>query len=110
MNSPENEIREFFTEMKTEDSRLAPPPFPGLPQRKIRRKTRMRLPLLAVASVLLLFVCYWLLIPAQPPASSPQVLVISGESQNTNSTESLLAHPDPLLSWESPSASLIADF
>lgn len=110
MKSSEDDIKDFFTELKAKDEQLTPPPFPGLPQRKAKGRVRILFPLLAAASVLLLL-AFWRTTPvAIPSEDQAQILVISLEPKKETQTESLIADPEPLFSWESPSASLIADF
>lgn len=111
MTLPEDDLKDFFAELRAKDDRVAPPPFTGLAKGKSRRKVwHLAAPLGAAASILLLFL---LLRPGQETTAVPSpasVLVISLETRQEAGTESLLSTPDPVFSWESPSASLIADF
>jgi hypothetical protein len=111
MTHPEDDFKDFFAELRAKDDQVAPPHFPGLAKQRSGRKVwRLAAPLAAAASFLLLFLLYR---PGPDTAVSPSsssVLVISLETKQEAGTESLLSTPDPVFSWESPSASLIADF
>ena len=118
MTLPEDDLKDFFAELLSEDERISPPPFTGLPKRKpVRKVWGLTVPLGtaatffgAAATVLLLFLLYR---PSPDSATVPSpvnVLVISLEAEKEPGTESLLNTTDPVFSWESPSASLIADF
>lgn len=111
MTLPDDDFKDFFAELRAKDDQIAPPPFPGLAKRTSGKKVwRLAAPLAAAASFLLLFLLYR---PSSDTTATPppsNVLVISLETKQEAGTESLLSTPDPISSWESPSASLIADF
>lgn len=118
MNLPEDDLNDFFAELRAEDDRYPTPSFTGLPGYEPSKKVR---PLAryfgatatffgAAATILLLVLLY---LPGPDTTADPDpisVFVISLESWNDPGTTSLLSTPDPISSWESPSASLIADF
>jgi len=109
MNLPEDDLKDFFAGFRQEDERVTAPPFNGLPRRKLRY---LALPLsMGIAAAGLLLILFFRLGDSPPAMSTPQnVLVITLEAEQSTDTKSLLAVPDPVSSWESPSASLIADF
>lgn len=112
MTPSENDLKDFFTALRADDERTAAPPFPGLEQRKPWRRVRyLTLPLGAAATILFLLLVFH---PAPEKLSAPDaanVIVISLENRpDDTGTEYLLSAQDPISSWESPSASLIADF
>jgi hypothetical protein len=111
MTLPEDDLKDFFAELRADDDQVAPPTFTGLVKRKPRRKVwHLATPLGAAASVLLLLLLYRPSPDASLTPSPSSVLVISLETKQEAGTESLLSTQDPVFSWESPSASLIADF
>jgi hypothetical protein len=111
MTLPEDDLKDFFAELRAEDEQVAPPPFTGLVKRKSGLKVwRLAAPLGAAASILLLFLLYRPEPDTSATADPTSVLVISLETMQEHGTESLLSISDPVFSWESPSASLIADF
>ena len=109
MTPSEDDIKDFFAELKAQDEQVAPPAFTGLPGRK-KGRLRYLLPLTAAASVLLLL-AFWRTTKDNLSSQTPsEVLVISFGPDQEPPTETLLADPESVYSWESPSASLIADF
>ncbi len=108
--TPTEDIQDFFAELKAYDERVAPPYFPGLPVKKRARGLRYLVPLAVAASVLLLL-AFWPIKPAEATGvGGTETLVISLGEQGDATTETLLVGPESMYSWESPSASLIADF
>jgi hypothetical protein len=111
MTLPEDDLKDFFAELRAEDGQVAPPLFNGLPKRKTGLKIwQLAAPMGAAATILLLFLLYR---PGPDAAAAPSptsVLVITLETNQASGTASLLSNTDPVFSWESPSASLIADF
>lgn len=118
MSLKEDDLKDFFAEFRADDKRVSPPLFTGLPKRKPTKKPlRLSTPFgmattffSAAATILLLFLVYWPSPDAAALPSPTNVLVISLETKEETGTESLLTTTDPVFSWESPSASLIADF
>ncbi|WP_020569723.1 hypothetical protein [Neolewinella persica] len=111
MTPQEDDLRDFFSELRAEDEQTAAPLFTGLPRRKPRIKIwQLATPLGAAATILLLFLLYRPSPDATAATSPTNVLVISLEASEDPGTESLLSITDPVSTWESPSASLIADF
>ncbi len=109
MNPSDDDLREFFAELKLRDEQTVPPPFPGLPARPTQGKWRYLVPLAAAATVLLVLT-RWSTGAAPPSEAHDQVIVISLERTTAAPTEILLEDPESVYSWESSSNSLIADF
>lgn len=110
MNQDED-LKDFFSGLRAEDERMAPPPFPDLPlqETKIRRLPMRRLAMIASAAVaLLLLFTWWPKVPED--VAEGEVLVISFEAEVPTQTKTLLDEQESMYSWVSPSASLIADF
>ncbi len=106
----DDDLQEFFGALRTQDERQAPPPFPVLPVRKPALTRRLFWPLAAAAAAVLLLFIWWPTAKPSTPVVTESVLVISLESEETTQTQTLLNSPSSIDSWESPSASLIADF
>ncbi|MFT4686834.1 MAG: hypothetical protein ACJATN_000071 [Neolewinella sp.] len=109
MNNDED-LKAFFDDLRLQDKQETPPPFPELPAHKAGSLRRLTWPLTAAAAALLLLLIGW---PEPSDTSTPTdtaVLVITLEAEVTTQTKTLLDTPKSIYSWESPSASLIADF
>jgi hypothetical protein len=109
MNNDED-LKAFFNDLQQQDQQDTPPPFPELTIRKSRSSRRYLWPLSAAAAALLLLLIGWPTESGNGMPVNPGVLVISLEAEEATQTQTLLNTPESIYSWESPSASLIADF
>ncbi|MEM9930580.1 MAG: hypothetical protein AAF840_12220 [Bacteroidota bacterium] len=109
MNTTDNDLQDFFAEIRAQDEKMAPPPFTRLPRRAQQR--RLWLPVLTAAASVLLVLAFWNGMYTEPAQEdSAEVLIISLGASEVTSSESLLFAPESVYSWEAPSSSLIADF
>lgn len=109
MNHDED-LREFFGALRAQDDRQPPPAFNEIPERKPPVKRRIYRVLVGSAATLLLLFVWRQAVPEPTQNAAGEVLVISIDVTETTNTQTLLHAPDPIDSWESPSAWLIEDF
>lgn len=108
MSNPDDNIQEFFSEMRKKDAQMPMPEFDELISKRPQWRKMFFASLAAAASIIIALNFYF---AEDKKANVPEhelVIIISGEGGIN--TESLISVEPTINSWESPSDFLIDDF
>jgi hypothetical protein len=108
MNSPEDNIKDFFSEMRKKDEQVPIPEFAEL-IRKRPQWRRMLFPSLGAAASILIALHFYLDADKERNIQENELVIILSGKTEIN-TQSLVSGEPSINSWESPSDFLIDDF
>jgi hypothetical protein len=108
MNNPEDNIQDFFSEMRKKDDQTPIPEFDELIKKRPRRR-KMFFTSLAVAASLLIAVIFYFDVDEKTNIPENELVIIFSDENEIN-TQSLISIEPSMNSWKSPSDFLIDDF
>ncbi|WP_158856358.1 hypothetical protein [Lunatibacter salilacus] len=103
-NSTDQDLVNFFSEMRAEDSAIVVPPFP-----KIKKSKSWSLIPLGVAATLALLAWFFIEDKAIQTLDH-DVIIITLEAGQNNELKFKIESTTEMESWESPTSSLLTDF
>lgn len=109
MNKSDDDIKDFFVEMRKADDQVWIPEFEELKEKKRHSGRRYFIPMGVAASILILLSLYFNIEKKTDMPKNGELVIILSDEEQMN-TRSLLARESTIDSWESPSGSLIDDF
>ena len=107
MNKHDDDIREFFNEMRAFDNQHSIPPFEDVVRRPSRKQYYL-IPAGIAATVILFFGVYIVNLLNTPENTQENVTIIVDIESTPN--ESILTQGTSLYAWDAPSNSLINEF
>lgn len=108
MNRSDEDIKEFFAEMRNDDHNISVPEFDDI-KKSHQPKRRFLLPLGIAASLLLLVSVYFILDQEQDQSQTVELIISLGKEETIN-TQQLITKESAIDAWTSPTNSLIDDF